>query len=200
MEESERYLIVGLGNPGRKYERTRHNVGFETVDFFASHYGFVFYDSAWVLGALAQGRIQNRRVILLKPMTFMNLSGTAIKSCMKYFAISPEKAVIICDDIAIALGRMRMRMKGSSGGHNGLKSVQLNLATEEYPRLRIGIGMPLLEEDLSEYVLGHFTEEQYKVIKALFPFTVQVLDKWLLQGIEVSVQLAQSVQVAKTDE
>lgn len=200
MEELEKYLIAGLGNPGLKYERTRHNVGFEIVDFFCSYYGFVFRDSVRFLGSLAQKRIQNKQVILLKPMTFMNLSGKAIKNCMEYFAISPDRALIICDDIAIALGKMRMRMKGSSGGHNGLKSVQLNLATEEYPRLRIGIGMPLLEEDLSEYVLGRFTEQQYKVIEALFPFAVQVLDKWLVQGIEASMQLAQGVQVANIDE
>lgn len=200
MEELERYLIVGLGNPGRKYESTRHNVGFEAVDFFACHHGFIFHDSVQILGALAQGRIQGKHVILLKPMTFMNLSGKAIKNCIEYFTIPHEKVVIICDDITVALGKVRMRMKGSSGGHNGLKNVQLNLATEEYPRLRIGVGMPSLEEDLSEYVLGRFTTEQHKVIKGLFPAIVQILDRWLIQGIEASMQLAQGVQITKINE
>lgn len=199
MGESEKYAFVGLGNPGQKYEATRHNVGFEVMNFFADHHHFTFRESARFFGSFAQGMVQGKQVILLKPMTFMNLSGESIKSCAEYFGISHEKIVVVCDDITVALGKIRMRMKGSSGGHNGLKSVQQSLATEEYPRLRIGIGMPEPEEDLSDYVLGRFTKDQHKVIHELLPFAVQVLDEWLAKGIEASMQLAHSIQIAKTD-
>ncbi|MGL4539877.1 MAG: aminoacyl-tRNA hydrolase [Candidatus Rhabdochlamydia sp.] len=190
MKEAEKHLIVGLGNPGREYKHTRHNLGFEVVDFFAEHHGLTFRESARFFGLFAKGEVQGKRVILLKPMTFMNLSGRSIKSCMEYFAIAQEKILVICDDILIALGKMRMRMKGASGGHNGLKSVQLNLATEEYARLRMGVDSPQLGEDLSDYVMGHFTKEQQQIIKELLPFTTLVLDEWLVKGISSSMQLA----------
>lgn len=195
----EKYLLVGLGNPGQKYENTRHNVGFAAIDLFANCHHFVFRESARFLGSFAQSIVQGKQVVLLKPMTFMNLSGESVKSCAEYFGISQEKIVVVCDDITVALGKIRMRMKGTSSGHNGLKSVQQSLATEEYPRLRIGIGMPQIEEDLSDYVLGRFTKEQHKIIHELLPFVVQVLDEWLVKGIEASMQLAHSIQIAKTD-
>jgi peptidyl-tRNA hydrolase, PTH1 family len=200
VKESDKYLLVGLGNPGREYENTRHNVGFEVLDFFAKHHGFVFRASTRFFSTYAQGKIQDKQVILLKPMTFMNLSGRAIKSCMDYFAISHERLVVVCDDITVALGQMRMRMKGSSGGHNGLKDVQRSLATEEYPRLRIGIGKPPLEQNLSDYVLGRFTEEQHRIIEGLIPLAIQVLDKWLVKGIEASMQLVQGTKATEIDE
>jgi peptidyl-tRNA hydrolase, PTH1 family len=188
----ETHLLVGLGNPGERYKNTRHNVGFEVIDFFANHHGLVFRESVRCRGSLAQGCIQGKHVILLKPMTFMNLSGESIKSCMKYFSIAQEKILVVCDDVAIALGKMRIRMKGSSGGHNGLKNVLLNLDTEEFARLRIGVDFPQLEEDLSDYVLGHFTKEQQKTIEELLPFAVLVLDEFVAKGIALSMQLAHS--------
>ena len=192
LRETEKHLIVGLGNPGEKYKNTRHNVGFITVDFFANHYNLVFHESMRIRGSLAQGCIQEKQVVLLKPGTFMNVSGESIKSCMKYFSIAQEKILVVCDDIAIALGKVRMRMKGSSGGHNGLKSVISSLATEEFARLRIGIDFPQLEEDLSDYVLGNFTKEQQKTLEELLPFTTLVLKEWIVKGIAPSMQLAHS--------
>jgi len=192
LRETGKHLIVGLGNPGKKYKNTRHNVGFKAVDFFANHHGLVFHESARVRGSLAQGCIQEKQVILLKPMTFMNASGASVKNCMEYFSIAQEKILVVCDDIAIILGKIRMRMKGSSGGHNGLKSVLSSLATEEFARLRIGIDFPQLEEDLSDYVLGNFTEEQQKTLEELLPFTALVLREWIMKGIAASMQLAHS--------
>jgi PTH1 family peptidyl-tRNA hydrolase len=192
LRETEKHLLVGLGNPGEKYKNTRHNVGFKAIDFFANQHSLVFRDSVRFRGSLAQGCIQGKQVILLKPMTFMNVSGESIKSCMEYFSIAQEKILIVCDDITIALGKIRMRMKGSSGGHNGLKSVSLSLATEEFARLRIGVDFPQLEEDLSDYVLGHFTKEQQKTIEELLPFVVLVLREWIAKGIAPSMQLAHS--------
>lgn len=197
LKETERHLIVGLGNPGQEYTHTRHNVGFEVVDFFAHHHGFVFRESARFLGSFQEGSIQGKQVILLKPMTFMNLSGKSVKSCMEYFAIAQEKILVVCDDVTVSLGKMRMRMKGTFGGHNGLKSVQLNLATEEYARLRIGIDFPQLEEDLSDYVLARFPKEQQKTIEELLPFTALVLEEWLTKGIRSSMQLAHSYPCQK---
>ncbi|KAG6559080.1 aminoacyl-tRNA hydrolase [Candidatus Rhabdochlamydia oedothoracis] len=192
MRETEKHLIVGLGNSGEKYKNTRHNVGFKAIDFFANHHGLVFRESVQICGSLAQGCIQKKQVILLKPMTFMNVSGESIKSCMQCFSIAKEKVLVVCDDITIALGKMRMRMKGSSGGHNGLKSVSLSLVTEEFARLRVGVDFPQLEEDLSDYVLGKFTKEQQKILEKLLPFTTLVLREWIVKGIAPSMQLAHS--------
>lgn len=197
LRETGKHLIVGLGNPGEKYKNTRHNVGFRAIDFFANHHGFTFHESARIHGSLAQGRIQQKQVILLKPMTFMNVSGESVKSCMEYFSIAQEKILVVCDDIAIVLGKIRMRMKGSSGGHNGLKSVSLSLATEEFARLRIGIDSPRLEEGLSDYVLGNFTREQQKILEELFPFTILVLREWIVKGIAPSMQLAHNYPEGK---
>ncbi|MDR2539293.1 MAG: aminoacyl-tRNA hydrolase [Chlamydiales bacterium] len=198
MRETEKHLIVGLGNPGEKYKNTRHNVGFKAIDFFANHHRLVFRESVEVRGSLAQGCIQDNQVILLKPMTFMNISGESIKSCMECFSIAQEKVLVVCDDIAIALGKVRMRIKGSSGGHNGLKSVSLSLDTEEFARLRIGIDFPQLEENLSDYVLGNFTQEQQKAIEDLLPFVALVLREWIVKGIAPSMQLAHSYPDCKS--
>lgn len=192
MRETEKHLIVGLGNPGEKYKNTRHNVGFKAVDFFANQHSLIFRESMRFHGSLAQGCIQDKQVILLKPMTFMNVSGESIKNCVEYFSIAQEKILIVCDDVTIALGKMRMRMKGSSGGHNGLKSVSLHLTTEGFARLRIGVDFPPLEEDLSDYVLGNFTKEQQKILEELLPFTALVLTEWVARGIASSMQLAHS--------
>jgi PTH1 family peptidyl-tRNA hydrolase len=192
LRETEKHLLVGLGNPGEKYKNTRHNVGFEAIDFFANQHSLVFCDSVRFRGSLAQGCIQDKQVILLKPMTFMNVSGVSIKSCIEYFSIAQEKLLIVCDDINISLGKMRMRMKGSSGGHNGLKSVSLSLDTEEFTRLRIGVDFPPIEQDLSGYVLGNFTKEQQKILEELLPFTSLVLKEWVVKGIAPSMQLAHS--------
>ncbi len=199
MRETEKHLLVGLGNPGEKYKNTRHNVGFKAIDFFANQYGLAFRESVRFRGSLAQGCIQDKQVILLKPMTFMNVSGESIKSCVEYFSIAQEKILVVCDDVSIALGKMRMRMKGSSGGHNGLKSVLSSLATEEFARLRIGVDFPQLEEDLSDYVLGHFTKEQQKTIEEMLPFVVLVLNEWTAKGIAPSMQLAHSYPDCKND-
>ena len=199
MRETEKHLLVGLGNPGEKYKNTRHNVGFKAIDFFANQYDLIFRDSGRFRGSLAQGGIQDKQVILLKPMTFMNVSGESIKSCMEYFSITQEKVLIVCDDITIALGKMRMRMKGSSGGHNGLKSVLSSLATEEFARLRIGVDFPPLEEDLSDYVLGNFTKEQQKILEELLPFAALVLKEWIVKGIAPSMQLAHSYPDCKNE-
>ena len=199
MRETEKHLLVGLGNPGEKYKNTRHNVGFKAIDFFASQHSLIFRHSVRFRGSLAQGCIQDKQVILLKPMTFMNVSGESVKSCLEYFSIAQEKILVVCDDIAIALGKMRMRMKGSSGGHNGLKSVSLSLATEEFARLRIGVDFPQLEEDLSDYVLGNFTKEQQKILEELLTFVTLVLREWVVKGIAPSMQLAHSYPDCKNE-
>jgi PTH1 family peptidyl-tRNA hydrolase len=175
LRETEKHLLVGLGNPGEKYKNTRHNVGFEAIDFFANQHSLVFCDSVRFRGSLAQGCIQDKQVILLKPMTFMNVSGVSIKSCIEYFSIAQEKLLIVCDDINISLG-----------------SVSLSLDTEEFTRLRIGVDFPPIEQDLSGYVLGNFTKEQQKILEELLPFTSLVLKEWVVKGIAPSMQLAHS--------
>lgn len=164
MDESEKYLIVGLGNPGAAYSNTRHNVGFNIVQALAKKHGLVFRYASHLLGNMAQGSIGEKKVLLLLPTTFMNSSGDALLRCLNYFKIRLDHLIVVCDDIALDLGTIRCRSKGSCGGHNGLKSIEAHLNTEHYARLRVGISAPG-REDLADYVLGLFSQEENLVME-----------------------------------
>ena len=150
------YVIAGLGNPGRKYEKTRHNCGFEALDILADHCGI----SSWTAkfhGLCAGGSIGGSRVLLVKPQTFMNLSGECIGAVCSFYRIDPAKELIVlCDDISLDPGRIRVRLKGSAGGHNGLKNIIAHLGTQDFMRVKIGVGAKPEGWDLADYVLGHF--------------------------------------------
>lgn len=153
-----KYLIVGLGNPGAEYEATRHNIGFQTVDAIAQSRGASF--STGRLGEVSTVRFKGRTLVLLKPSTFMNLSGKAVRYWMDAERIPLERTLIITDDLALPYGTLRLRGKGSDGGHNGLKDIQSVLGTTNYPRLRFGIGSEFSKGQQIDFVLGNWSEEE----------------------------------------
>lgn len=152
-------LIVGLGNPTAQYEGTRHNVGFKVIDEIAEQYN-ISVDIAKHKGLYGKGKIEGQSVILLKPMTFMNLSGESVVAVANYFKIPPEDIIVIYDDINLDVGRLRIREKGSAGGHNGIKNIIACLGTDAFPRIRVGVGMKPAKMDLAAYVLSRFSEKE----------------------------------------
>lgn len=184
MEEqgNQTHLIVGLGNPGKEFDDTRHNIGFRALRAFAEKFGLTFKYSAKVRGDVAIGEIEGKKIILLLPTEYMNLSGISVKLCQSYYKIAPKDALVVCDDIAIPFATCRFRYQGSSGGHNGLKSVEAELGTNEYPRLRIGIG-DREYGDLADYVLGRFTEAEKQDLPRIFKGVIGVLELWLSGGV-----------------
>jgi len=177
-----RSLIVGLGNPGKTYDKTRHNIGFEAVTKFAKKHGLEFKKQTKFKGSLAEGRIGDDPVILLMPLTYMNLSGEAVAQVMHYFQIDLSRLIIIVDDVALPLGQLRIRINSSAGGHNGLKSVEECLQTNRYARLKIGVG-DRSEGDLVDYVLGKFTQEEERLLPGVLERAVQAVEIWLDEGL-----------------
>lgn len=151
-------LIIGLGNPGKEYERTRHNAGFMVLDKLSQNLG-ISIDKSGYKGLYGKGRVNGEDIILLKPQTFMNLSGESVRAVMDYFKIKTEDIVVIFDDLDIEVGKVRIRTNGSAGGQNGMKSIIQHLGTQDFLRIRVGIGKdPLIET--SKYVLGRMSKEQ----------------------------------------
>lgn len=155
------YLIAGLGNPGRDYINTRHNIGFEAIDFLASFYD-IKLNKIKHKAIVGEGIILNEKVMLAKPQTYMNLSGESLRELVSFYKIPIENLIVIYDDIALATGKIRIRQKGSDGGHNGMKSIIYQLATQDFPRIRIGVGAP--SYDTADHVLGRFTKEEIPVM------------------------------------
>lgn len=154
------YMIVGLGNPGKKYEVTKHNAGFLCIDLLAQSLG-VKIDRLKFKALISDVKINGKRCLLMKPQTFMNLSGEAVRDAAAFFKIPPEKIIVIFDDINLEPGRLRIRRKGSDGGHNGIKSIIYQLQSDAFPRIKLGIGAkPNPEFDLADWVLTPFTKEQ----------------------------------------
>ena len=171
-------LIVGLGNPGLRYADTRHNIGFKAVKLLAKKYSIKINkkESGAKTGA---GIIAGHKVILALPHRFMNLSGEPVKSFIDYYKIKHEDLLVVCDDINILLGSLRIRQQGSAGGHNGLKSIIENMGTDAFARLRIGVGVEGLEGDMTGFVLGSFTREQAKVLPCILSGAVSKCEDWL---------------------
>lgn len=153
-------LVAGLGNPGVEYNRTRHNIGFDVVDFLASEWGLVWQHSKSWHALWAKGE----RAILVKPASYMNRSGEALLAVANFYKIEPAEILVVLDDLALELGRLRLRTEGGAGGHNGLESIILSLGTEAIPRLRLGIGAAP-SDGASDYVLGRFFKEERPVIE-----------------------------------
>ncbi len=161
-------IIVGLGNPGAKYEKTRHNVGFMAVDFIAERCGAKI-DRAKFKSLVAEINLAGMRVLLMKPETFMNNSGVAIAEAARFYKIPEERVIVLCDEISFAPGKFRIRRKGSAGGHNGLKSIIAELGGENFPRIKIGVGSkPTPEYDLADWVLGRMPDGDISLTKARF--------------------------------
>ena len=159
------YMIVGLGNPGKKYEFTKHNAGFLCVDLLAQQLG-VKIDRLKFKSLMGDVKINSKRCLLLKPQTFMNLSGEAVREASQFYNIPPERIIVIFDDISLEPGRLRIRRKGSDGGHNGIKSIIYQLQSDAFPRIKLGIGAkPNPDFDLAAWVLEPFTNEALKALR-----------------------------------
>ena len=158
------YLIVGLGNPEEEYANTRHNMGFDTINKISEKYNIEVTKNKFE-GLYGKGEIEGEKVILLKPQTYMNLSGHAVRKFMDFFKIEPEKIVIIFDDIDIEKGQIKIRKKGSGGSHKGMQSVVQMLGTEEIARIRVGIGSPENKKDMIEYVISKISKEEKELLE-----------------------------------
>lgn len=156
------FLIVGLGNPETKYDGTRHNIGFQAIDYIANKYN-IQVNRIKFKGIFGEGFINGTKVILLKPTTYMNLSGESIREVVDFYKLSNEEIIIIYDDVSLDVGRLRIREKGSAGGHNGIKSIISHLSTDIFPRIKIGVGQP--KGDLVSHVLGKFTKEENEILE-----------------------------------
>lgn len=156
------YIIVGLGNPGTKYEKTRHNIGFRILDALAERNGIDFAEGKHK-GLIGKGIVGGCKCILVKPQTFMNLSGECVRPVMDYYKEDSNNVIVVYDDITLDVGKIRIRKKGSAGGHNGIKSLIAHMGTQEFPRLRFGVGDKPAKMDLADYVTGRFSEEDEKL-------------------------------------
>lgn len=182
--EIKMYLIAGLGNPGRQYDMTRHNIGFEVIDYMADQYN-VKVKKLKFKGLYADTVIAGEKAILLKPQTYMNLSGESVRDFADFYKIPAENIIIINDDINLAAGRLRIRAKGSAGGHNGLKSIIYQLNSDNFPRIRIGVDSPVREKmDLADFVLARFTKEEIPVLEESIILTKKAVEEIILGGIE----------------
>jgi PTH1 family peptidyl-tRNA hydrolase len=187
-------LVVGLGNPGSEYERTRHNIGWEVVDRLTVRLGWIARESefnrlarAKFHGLVIDGMSGHEKLVLLKPTTFMNLSGKSVQSAMSFYQLTPANVMIVLDDLALPCGKLRIRPNGSSGGHNGLKDIERVLGSNEYPRLRIGIDPPTPPMTGKDYVLGKFSPEQRLKIDPAVDRAVNAIKTWIEDGITAAM-------------
>jgi peptidyl-tRNA hydrolase, PTH1 family len=180
------YLIVGLGNPGAKYENTRHNIGFRCVDALASKYTFALtkLEQRAMVGT---GTLASKRVLLAKPQTFMNVSGDSIAPLAHFYKIPTERILIICDDLDIPLGTLRLRKSGSSGGQNGMKHILQRLGTQDINRIRVGIGRPPGRMNPADYVLTPFKGDDEITAVEMIDRAVKACETWLSDGIDTAM-------------
>lgn len=178
------YIIAGLGNPTKKYEKTRHNVGFDTIDILA-HQLNIKMSHTFFRAKIGKGSIGSEKVILVKPQTYMNSSGESLRPLVKFYKLDPtKKLLVIYDDIDLDEGKIRIRAKGSAGGHNGMKSIIENLKTEDFARIRIGIGHRPPEMNLVDYVLGHFSKEDRKKVEGAMENAAKAVYTIINEGVE----------------
>lgn len=178
------YLIAGLGNPGREYANTRHNAGFCAVDRLADRYR-ISIETKKFHGLCGSGYIEGQKVLLLKPQTYMNLSGESIRAACDFYKIDPEEELIVLyDDISLEPGQLRIRKKGSAGGHNGIKSIIAHLNTQVFRRVKIGVGEKPQGYDLADYVLGHFSKGEQELMGEAFDRAAQAAAAMLTEDME----------------
>jgi len=178
-------LIVGLGNPGKKYENTRHNAGWMVLDRLAVRLGISFSKEKFK-GRLAEISLDDgRKVFLLKPLTFMNLSGESVGEFARFYKLKPQEILVVYDDLDLPLGKLRLRLKGSSGGHRGVLSIEQHLGSREFPRLRIGIGRPPTKEEVVNYVLSPFGKDELPILEEALEKAVDCLEE-ILKAKEIT--------------
>ncbi len=180
-----KYLIVGLGNIGVEYRNTRHNIGFKVLDALAKASNLVFADGRY--GATANLSVKGRQLVLLKPSTYMNLSGNAVRYWMQKENIALENVLVVVDDLALPFGALRLKSKGSDAGHNGLKHIAETLNTQNYARLRFGIGNDFTRGHQIDYVLGDFSEEDMKTLDERIAIACDIIKSFCLAGINITM-------------
>lgn len=176
-------LFIGLGNPGPKYAFTRHNMGYLVIQAFAELQGWSFKEDKHFQGLTVKGQIGDAIVHLLLPLTYMNESGRAVRKYLDFFKIDPGQMVVVCDDVALEFGEMRLRSSGSAGGHNGLKSIEAHIGTREYLRLRMGIGQHHPLQGMADYVLDRFTKEELLLLPNVVQQSVIVITQLLKESV-----------------
>lgn len=183
------YIIAGLGNPTKKYEHTRHNIGFDVIDIIAGKYNIEMNQKKHK-AICGTGYIEGQKVLLVKPQTFMNLSGTSVREAVDFYKADPtEEFIVIYDDINLDPGYLRIRKKGSAGGHNGIKDIIANLGTKEFARIRVGVGEKPKEYDLADYVLGHFSKEERALVEEAALHAVDALRLMIAGDVDGAMNL-----------
>lgn len=190
-------LIVGLGNPEPKYDRTRHNIGFEVIDELAKVWGISLSENRRFNALAGEGRSPFGKIYLLKPLTYMNRSGQAIRAAIDWYKLPPESVLTIYDDMDLPLGRLRLRESGSAGGHNGMKSTIAHLGTQTFPRLRLGIGRPrAVSGETVSHVLGKFAPDEAPTVRDLLRLSVETIERSLKDGVPKAASLYNNRNVA----
>ncbi|NDL66368.1 aminoacyl-tRNA hydrolase [Anaerotalea alkaliphila] len=179
-------IIIGLGNPGLKYEETRHNVGFKVVDLFAREHGIAF-DRSRHKALLGQGTVRGQKVLLVKPQTYMNLSGESVRAVLDFYKEDPADIVVIYDDISLAPGALRIRLKGSAGGHNGIKSILSHIGTDAFPRIKVGVGSQPPGWDLADFVMTTFNKEEKVLMEESIAYAVKAIEGILEEGAQAAM-------------
>lgn len=198
-------LIVGLGNPEPKYDRTRHNIGFNAVDALAQSWQVSLGENRKFQGIFGEGnRPRGQKIRLLKPLTYMNLSGQSIRAAADWYKIPPESVLVVYDDMDLPIGKLRMRLSGSAGGHNGMKSAIAHLGTDKFPRLRIGIGKPQddpskNDKDTISFVLGKFSSDESQLVEKVLKLVREAVELSLHQGVEKAMSLYNNRTIAVTN-
>lgn len=180
------YIIVGLGNPTDKYQATRHNIGWDAITRLSDDYRIAL-DIKKHKAICGKGFIEGEKVILAQPVTYMNLSGESVRELMDFYKVTPEEVIIIYDDISLEVGQLRIRKKGSAGGHNGIKSIIQHLGTDEFPRIKVGVGDKPKDWDLADYVLSRFLKEEQPAIREALMDTSQACKMIIESGIDAAM-------------
>ena len=182
------FLIVGLGNPGRQYEHTRHNAGFDVMDALAEKYNISISESGHK-ALFGKGMIGGQKVILAKPQTFMNLSGVCVAGLADYYSLDISDVLIIYDDVSLDIGKIRIRPNGSAGGHNGIKNLINELGTQEFQRIRVGVGKKPMHYDLADWVLGHFKKDEREIMDKSVGLAAEAVESILDRGIGFAMNM-----------
>lgn len=183
------YIIVGLGNPGKEYQNTRHNIGFDVIDEIAERNNIAMGEKKHK-AIIGKGFVAGQRVMLVKPQTFMNLSGESVRDAIDFYKVDEKtELIVISDDISLDVGQIRIRKKGSAGGHNGLKNIILHLGHDEFQRVKMGVGEKPKGYDLADYVLGHFSKEEREIMDESAGRAAKAIEVMLTEGADAAMNL-----------
>ncbi|HSQ88636.1 aminoacyl-tRNA hydrolase [Romboutsia sp.] len=180
------YVVVGLGNPGKQYDKTRHNVGFDVIDILAKEYG-ISVTKIKHKALIGEGRIGSEKVLLVKPQTYMNLSGETLIDIYKYYKVDLSNIIVVYDDIDLDVGKIRIRKKGSGGTHNGMRSITKCLGSTDFPRIRVGVSKPMPGQDLADFVLSRFRKEEAIDLESGLEKAYRAVDCIIRENIDISM-------------